>query len=129
MTEQLGHGSKVYPGHDETAGECVAEVMPAEVLDAGVLNRILEPAAPITPTNARCAWNNVTRIVPSLPEFLQGFACNFIHRNGPALAVLTSRNIDEPEAKIHVLPVQPVLLVSPHAGMQRQIEFRLPLWR
>lgn len=43
VSHEIGNGAQINPGHDQTTGERMPQVVPSEILDLRRLKRIVEP--------------------------------------------------------------------------------------
>jgi len=122
VAHQVLHCSQINPSHDKTTGERVPQVVPGKLLQSTLTHRWLEPVTRPKQSLPGCARENVTLATGTLVQSLKGSDRIGIERNVTRLPILAPHNCDLPSNKVHVSPLESVLLAPSHTCMQRDVE-------
>jgi hypothetical protein len=103
----------------------MAKIMPAEVLNLGLSQNLLEPFSGIAGFRSIKSRAHIAETLEGLSERFQCGACHRVYLNMADLTVLASRDCNDTPLEIHVVPAKAVLFAAAHASVQGQIKLSL----
>jgi hypothetical protein len=124
VTHELGNGTKIHAGHDHATGKRVPQIVPSELLDTGICQRILEPVTGAEQsTTAALTREDWIFASPPTKQFLKGCQGFSVQRNVPTVSVLAGGHEQITAQEIDAGPVDSVVLFArTHARGQRDFE-------
>ncbi|MCC6850439.1 MAG: hypothetical protein IT294_18260 [Deltaproteobacteria bacterium] len=128
VAHELLHRSEIDAGHHEAAREGVAEIVPAEALDARFLEGRLEHAAHVVTRVERCLAGRARedpRALHPTREGTEHTSDDVIHGHPPRLARLRPRHRHDAGREVDVLPAETELLGLAEARVERDQDHAL----